>query len=95
MLAGPLGHLTTERGDSPLWVIDTGSFGPVIQFGGCRCTEEEVAAGHRHRCQEGSPVYVAVGPWTGLTTEEIERSTPPAEPAEQLGDRPDHVGPVP
>jgi hypothetical protein len=31
----------------------------------CRCTPAEIALGHRHRCPEGPPVYVAVGRWVG------------------------------
>ncbi|HEY0578109.1 MAG TPA: hypothetical protein VGD73_28745 [Pseudonocardia sp.] len=38
----------------------------------CSCTEEEIAAGHRHRCPAGPPAYRAVGPWADLTPEEIE-----------------------
>jgi hypothetical protein len=52
--------INTDRG---------GHFGEAPR---CRCTEQEIAAGHRHRCREGRPAYLAVGPWADLTPEEIE-----------------------
>lgn len=37
----------------------------------CRCSAEQIADGHRHRCPAGEPAYVAVGAWKGLTNEQI------------------------
>jgi hypothetical protein len=41
---------------------------------GCRCSPAERAEGHRHRCPAGPLSYLAVGPWDGMTTEDIEHA---------------------
>jgi hypothetical protein len=42
--------------------------------GMCRCSPTERAEGHRHRCPAGPLSYLAVGPWDGMTTEDIEHA---------------------
>lgn len=39
----------------------------------CRCTAEQIADGHRHRCPSGPVTFVALGVWAGMDNDQIER----------------------